>query len=95
MGGGGGAGAELARWDLVWMISNSFLSLLPKFFVACVAGAILSLSTPATQVKFFGVNLGLLIRGRIFFLLSVYRVLFFKIIYTSPTPQKLNCPSDL
>ena len=30
--GGGGAGAELALWDLVWVISNSFLSLLPKFF---------------------------------------------------------------
>ena len=63
-----------ALGDLVWVISNSFLSLLPKFF---------------------GVILGLLIRGRIFFVLSVDRILFFKITYTSPTPQKLNCPSDM
>ena len=70
----GEGGGELALGDLVWMISNSFLSLLPKFF---------------------GVNLGLLIRGRIFFVLSVFRILFFKITYTSPTPQKLNCPSDM
>ena len=56
-GGGGGGAGLLALGDLGWVISNSFLSLLPKFF---------------------GVNLGLLIRGRIFFVLSVYRILFSK-----------------